>query len=234
MDQLTKIQSALPVFAPMIAFMIGLTGSIHCIGMCGGLVMAVGKAPKSNAAYQLGRLSAYLFMALIAMITASLIQESGITKYIPLLGGLFLGLLFVFWGAQSFRGKKFEVKLPAAVNNLYQGLFSKFNSSEVSITVRGFSIGALSLMLPCGFLYGVLITLMTFQSPLVGFLGVIGFWLGTLPAMVFAPGLMMKVLGPIQSFAPKASGVLLVILGLSTVSYRLWTFYFSSGMHHHH
>ncbi len=233
MDQLTKIQSALPVFAPMFAFMIGLTGSLHCIGMCGGLVLSVGKSPKSNMTYQLGRLCAYLFMAVIAMLTSTLIQKSGVTQYIPLIGGLFLGLLFVFWGAQSFRGKKFEVKLPKFVTGLYQKLFNKFNSNELSKSLKGFSIGALSLMLPCGFLYGVLITLMTFQSPLVGFLGVIGFWLGTLPAMVFAPTLMMKVLGPVQSFAPKASGVLLICLGMSTVSYRLWNFYFTNGAHCH-
>ncbi|PIK15415.1 sulfite exporter TauE/SafE family protein [Halobacteriovorax sp. JY17] len=233
MDQLTKIQSALPVFAPMLAFMIGLTGSIHCIGMCGGLVMTVGKGAKSNAAYQFGRLSAYLFMAFIAMLTSTLIQKTGITHYIPLLGGVFLGLLFVFWGAQSIRGKKFEVKLPLFITKFYQILFSKFNTKDRSQTLRGFSIGALSLMLPCGFLYGVLITLMTFQSPLVGFLGVIGFWLGTLPAMVFAPGLMMKVLGPIQNFAPKASGFFLICLGTSTVSYRLWMFYSTSAAHCH-
>ncbi len=233
LDQLSKIQSALPVFAPMLAFMIGLTGSLHCIGMCGGLVLSVGKGAKSNISYQFGRLFSYLILAFIAMLTSSLIQQSGVTRYIPLIGGVFLGLLFVFWGAQSIRGRKFEMKLPRAVTGIYQGLFSRFNSNEFPKSLRGFSIGSLSLMLPCGFLYGVLITLMTFQSPLVGFLGVIGFWLGTLPAMVFAPTLMMKVFTPMQNFAPKASGLLLICLGASTVTYRLWNFYHVNGAHCH-
>lgn len=233
MDQLSNIQSALPVFAPMLAFMIGLTGSIHCIGMCGGLVLSVGKSPKSNISYQLGRLSAYLLMATVAMLTSTLIQKTGITKYIPLIGGVFLGLLFVFWGAQSIRGKKFEMKLPTFITGIYQRLFKKFNSESLSKTIKGYLIGSLSLMLPCGFLYGVLITLMTFQSPIIGYLGVIGFWLGTLPAMIFAPTLMLKVLGPIQNFAPKASGLLLICLGASTVSYRLWNFYYTNAAHCH-
>jgi sulfite exporter TauE/SafE len=209
----------------MIAFMIGLTGSVHCIGMCGGLVMTVGKDYKSNASYQIGRLSAYLLMATIAMFTSSLIQSTGIGQYIPLVGGVFIGLLFTFWGLQSIRGRKFEVKLPLFFNRLYQKLFSNFSNKNSSRIVKGYSIGAISLMLPCGFLYAVLITLMTFQSPLVGFLGVVGFWLGTLPAMVFAPGLIHQVIKPIANYAPKFSGALLICLGLSTVSYRLWTFY---------
>ncbi len=225
MDQLTEIQSALPVFAPMFAFMIGLTGSLHCIGMCGGLVMSVGNDFKSNSSYQLGRLSAYLIMAVIAMLTSSLIQTTGIGQYIPLVGGVSIGLLFSFWGLQSMRGKKFEVKLPGALNSLYKRLFSRFTQNKNSNILKGYSVGALSLMLPCGFLYAVVITLMTFQSPLIGFLGVIGFWLGTLPAMVFAPTLIHQIVKPVARYAPKLSGFLLICLGLSTVSYRLWTFY---------
>ena len=225
MDQLTEIQSALPVFAPMIAFMIGLTGSVHCIGMCGGLVMTVGRDFKSNSSYQLGRLSAYLIMATIAMFTSTLIQNTGIGQYVPLIGGVFIGLLFTFWGLQTIRGRKFEVKLPRFFTRLYQILFSRFSKNNKSKLLKGYSIGALSLMLPCGFLYAVVITLMTFQSPLVGFLGVIGFWIGTLPAMVFAPSLINQIIKPIANYAPKFSGALLIVLGLSTVSYRLWTFY---------
>lgn len=225
LDQLTEIQSALPVFAPMFAFMIGLTGSVHCIGMCGGLVLSVGSDFKSNSSYQLGRLSAYLIMALIAMFTSTLIQNSGIGQYVPLVGGVFIGLLFTFWGLQSMRGRKFEVKLPHFFNNLYKSLFSRFSKNKNSKIIKGYSVGALSLMLPCGFLYAVVITLMTFQSPLIGFLGVIGFWLGTLPAMVFAPTLINQIIKPIANYAPKISGLLLICLGLSTVSYRLWTFY---------
>jgi sulfite exporter TauE/SafE len=225
LDQLTEIQSALPVFAPMIAFMIGLTGSVHCIGMCGGLVLTVGSDFKSNSSYQLGRLSAYLLMALIAMFTSTLIQSTGIGQYVPMIGGVFIGLLFTFWGLQSIRGRKFEVKLPKFLSSLYKTLFSKFSKNNNSKILKGYSVGALSLLLPCGFLYAVLITLMTFQSPLIGFLGVIGFWLGTLPAMVFAPTLINQVIKPIAKYAPKFSGALLIVLGLSTVSYRLWTFY---------
>lgn len=232
MDQLSEIQSALPVFAPMIAFMIGLTGSIHCIGMCGGLVMTVGNDFKSNGSYQVGRLLAYLVMATVAMLTSSLIQKTGVSQYIPLAGGVLIGLLFVFWGLQSFRGRKFEIKLPTFFTNLYQKLFSRFTKNSNSKIIKSFSIGTISLMLPCGFLYAVVITLMTFQSPLIGFLGVIGFWLGTLPAMVFAPTLIHNIVKPVQNYAPKASGLLLVCLGLSTVSYRLWNFYYSSAMCH--
>jgi len=232
LDQLSEIQSALPVFAPMIAFMIGLTGSVHCIGMCGGLVLTVGRDFKTNASYQVGRLFAYLLMACVAMLTSTLIQKSGITSYIPLLGGVFIGVIFIYWGLQSIRGKKFEVKLPSFITKYYQILFKRFSNIEHSKMVKSFCIGTISIMLPCGFLYGVLITLMTFQSPLIGFLGVIGFWLGTLPAMVFAPTLIHNIIKPIQNFAPKASGLLLVCLGLSTVSYRLWNFYYKSGMCH--
>jgi sulfite exporter TauE/SafE len=49
------------------AFLLGLTGSLHCVGMCGPLMLAAGNGGRwqSAFAYQSGRILIYVFLGLI-------------------------------------------------------------------------------------------------------------------------------------------------------------------------
>jgi len=95
------------------AFIVGLLGSSHCVGMCGGIVGALnmgiagdlGSRPASRFAYQLaynlGRISSYLLVGLVAGTLGAGLSQLGVT---PVAGKLFaagfmiaLGLYLANW-----------------------------------------------------------------------------------------------------------------------------------------
>jgi sulfite exporter TauE/SafE len=50
------------------------------------------------------------------------------------------------------------------------------------------------------------------------------FWLGTLPSMVLAPSIIQKFLKPLKSKLPKTYAISLIIIGLMTISFRVFRF----------
>ena len=95
------------------AVLIGLLGSSHCIGMCGGIVGALnggisqfgkpsaGSQFPYHIAYNLGRIASYVLVGLLAGFIGSTLIEVGVS---PVLGGLIaasfmiaLGLYLTNW-----------------------------------------------------------------------------------------------------------------------------------------
>ncbi len=76
-------------------------------------------------------------------------------------------------------------------------------------------------MLPCGLLYGVALSTIALQSRSDALLSVFFFWLGTVPSMVVAPGIIRKVLRPLQRALPRATAIGFILIGIVTIGYRL-------------
>ena len=98
-------------FMPWVSFIAGLGGSLHCVGMCGGLVTASCERSGDVFRYQFGRLIGYLFLGAIAGTVGSWINVSSFPQ-ISLITGVSVGLLFIYWGIQNYRGKKAELPVP--------------------------------------------------------------------------------------------------------------------------
>lgn len=216
--------SALPIdfqhFFPWVSFLAGLGGSLHCVGMCGGLVTASCDKSKDVFRYQAGRLLGYLLLGLFAGFLGSLIKFESKSPLITVLPGMMLGLLFLFWGIQSYRGKKAELPMPAFMGKFYGLLWRKlvFKNSGFS---KAFFTGLISIFLPCGLLYGIVLGGMALQHPLIALLSMFFFWLGTVPAMVAAPSLFQRILAPFRSKLPKTYAISLILIGVMTVSFRV-------------
>ncbi|HPY42345.1 MAG TPA: sulfite exporter TauE/SafE family protein, partial [Thiolinea sp.] len=70
------MDGALAVFSHsqyVAAWLVGLLGGVHCLGMCGGLISAVGFTQQANTrrfpillAYNLGRISSYTLAGALA------------------------------------------------------------------------------------------------------------------------------------------------------------------------
>jgi sulfite exporter TauE/SafE len=50
------------------------------------------------------------------------------------------------------------------------------------------------------------------------------FWMGTLPAMVLAPNIIRSILNPMKSRVPKIYATILIVIGLSTIGFRVTRF----------
>lgn len=209
----------LQTLIPWIALIAGLSGSLHCVGMCGGLVTASCHSKNDIFAYQIGRLVSYLFLGLLGGTFGKLLNIKSQSTVLTILPSIIIGCIFIYWGIKSFIGHSEYKKSPTFLNRTYQKLWRKFvlNNKHKS---KSYIVGMLSILLPCGLLYGIVLGTMATQAPLSSLSGMFFFWLGTLPAMVFAPGFIQKILNPFRLKRPKVYAVCLVLIGLTTIGHR--------------
>lgn len=215
-DLLTSFQA----FFPWASFVAGLGGSLHCVGMCGGLVTATCDKNEDIIRYQLGRLLGYLSLGLFAGYLGSLVKFENQSPLVTIIPGMLIGLLFLFWGFQSWRGKKAELPMPKSMSRLYSFLWKKLIYKNLNFS-KSFFTGLISIFLPCGLLYGIVLGGVAVQNPLMAMVSMFFFWLGTTPSMIMAPHLLRKILNPLRNKIPKTYGITLILLGILTVSFRV-------------
>lgn len=213
---------------PWLTFVSGLLGSLHCVGMCGGLVASSCQSQKASLFYQFGRLMSYTLLGLFASSVASLLQYQTNNRWPSIIAGSFIGIMLVIWGLETWVGKRKDLPLPSFLSKFYFFLFKLLPSNDI---LRSVSVGALSIFLPCGLLYGVVLSTAVTLSPIQGALALCTFWLGTLPAMLVAPVFFQKIIGPLKQKSPKLLASGLIVLGIATISYRV--FQFQSKIHSH-
>lgn len=219
-------------FLPWISLLAGLGGSLHCVGMCGGLVTATCEKSHDVFRYQIGRLLGYLCLGLIAGLLGEVLNLRDLPPALGVLPALFIGILFIFWGIQNFRGKKAEFPAPKVFGRIYTSLWLKFVKGNQNFT-KAFFTGLLSIFLPCGLLYGVVLGTLALQHVSMVLLSMFFFWLGTVPSMVVAPELVQRLIRPFKSKLPKTYAISLILIGLVTISFRMIKFYDNSHVHEH-
>jgi len=171
---------------------IALAGSMgHCIGMCGGFVVAYSSA-KINPSlsklsqfirhlnYNLGRVSAYGFMGLlfgsIGMLFTVNMGFHGILLIIA-------GLLMILTATAMFGFSKLLLSIEYSMNKLpaFKKLFSNLIKSQNIGSF--FALGVLNGFFPCGFVYFFAAKATTTASPVNGMLVMIIFGIATIPAL---------------------------------------------------
>lgn len=234
-DNLHELNHLPFYFIVFAGLMTGLTGSLHCTGMCGGLVTALTRSKKGILSYHIGRLLGYLSLGLIVPLLG--FETLGIkdNKYLSLFAAGTLGLTFIFIGLKGiFKWKvnfSFHNKLEKLNQNIWRGLFKRFSSSDL---IRSFFGGSASVLLPCGLLWTIIILALTATSPFTSLLFITSFWLGTTPALSFAPGLIQKVFLPLQRKLPKTIPLFFILIGLITISTRVYAIFNQAGGHSCH
>ncbi|WP_019986729.1 sulfite exporter TauE/SafE family protein [Rudanella lutea] len=203
------------------AFLTGLAGSLHCVGMCGPLAMALplGRLPQHQRpwgllTYQLGRLSAYgLLGAVVGLVGQGL-------WLVNLQGPVSIGsgLLLLIWG---FSGRAHGGVASSLTHRL--GLSVLMARLLTQPRLGAFlGLGFLNGLLPCGLIYTALTGTLVSASPLAGMTYMLLFGLGTLPALVGIRTLTAYLTVPLRQRLTRALpvatilvGVLLLIRGLS-------------------
>jgi sulfite exporter TauE/SafE len=167
------------------ALMVGVTGSVHCLLMCGPLACAslptVQSAHRTRAmgAYQLGRVLAYAGMgALLGALGGGVTRALAVSTrpYLPWL------MAAALVASALELGKRLR-PLPG-LSRLASGLARL--SAKFSPVGRAGAMGALTPLLPCGLLYGVYMAALAAGSPGNGALVMGAFALGGLPALLGA------------------------------------------------
>ena len=214
------------------AFLVGLMGAGHCIGMCGGLVGAFSsQLPRSAKQNQLALQLRFLFTYNVGRILSYALAGALVGGSASALGMLFdmdlylitlrliAGLMMVATGlyiAQIWSG---VVQVERAGKLIWRFL-SPIASKMVPVKTipQAFIGGMLWGWLPCGLVYSTLTWAVAASSASQGAMIMASFGLGTLPALLSA-GVAANVFGRwVQNRAVRlVSGSILVIFGLQTL-----------------
>ncbi len=169
----------------------GLVGSLHCVGMCGPLAMAlpVGRLPRSRrglgvGTYHLARLTAYAVLGASLGLVGQGLLLLGLQRPISIGAGLFL----LIWTLLA-RGR-FGSLHSAKPTRWIVGPMGKFLQQP---SLQSFAtLGFLNGLLPCGFVYLALAGAVTTGTAWRSALYMVIFGIGTVPALLLirsVPGL---------------------------------------------
>lgn len=218
-----------------VAFTLGLFSTVHCLGMCGGIVGALTlalpaqvRATRSTLAlyalaYNLGRIGSYTLAGAViggaanAAVRGAL-PDSGHTV-LAVLAALALactGLYLAGWLPAFQRIEAIGVRLWQTLRPLFRHLL------PVRSPWRALGAGALWGLLPCGLVYSALAWSAAAGGPGQSALSMLAFGLGTLPGMVAAgtlAGVGSTLLRPLR--LRQIAGVLLVALAMASTAVSL-------------
>jgi len=206
-------------------FFMGLLGSVHCIGMCGPLVMALPISHKSNwekitaiFLYHSGKILSYAILGVLFGLFGSQFPVFGLQRNISVV----IGVTMLLYVAYVFILKPKPVHLGPFSNiyNVIVKMLSKlFKSKYIASYIL---IGMLNGLLPCGMIYLALSSAMATQNILDGGLLMAFFGLGTVPALIMvAIGgqfVSLTFRGKLQQLLPvfiSSMGILLILRGLN-------------------
>lgn len=170
------------------AFLLGFLGSLHCVGMCGPIALALPRTEQRWGAvvgallYNLGRILTYLLLGLIIGVFGRGLFMAGVQAWFSVL----IGALLIVVALLSLNVEGYIKQIPVVhqLQNWVSRSMAKLLQKEGLAT--HFYIGALNGLLPCGLVYvavaGAVLSDTWVQSAL--YMG--GFGAGTMPLMLGA------------------------------------------------
>lgn len=135
-----------------LAFVTGLLGSLHCLGMCGPIALALPLGKNSSLAgllpgrlaYNAGRLISYMAIGVVLGLIGNMLAIAGLQQYLSIISGIVL-LVIAIVGFVGWSGGKSMVN--KWISRIFKG---RFKSDRLGSML---SIGVLNGFLPCGLVY---------------------------------------------------------------------------------
>ena len=206
-------------------FVLGLAGSLHCVGMCGPLSLALPSYHLSARAkwislfvYQLGRVITYSFLGFLCGLAGRTIYMAGVQQWLSVtLGVLILALAAFYFAQNSVLHLSFLNRFYMSVSGVI-GKIIKRNTGMTCFLLLGMTNG----LLPCGMVYIALAATLSFYSVYQSMVFMAMFGAGTIPAMMLvaygaqriSPQLK-KVFRKSIPFFIAAAGVALIARGMN-------------------
>lgn len=172
------------------AFIMGIAGSCHCVGMCSPLSMAVTHTScgtiLNRLAYHTGRITVY---GLLGTITAAIGYALPMTRFQHALS-IILGVLLVIMAIMGMT----SLSIPFVTQALVRANIGLKKIFSQHIRKKGIGtivlLGSMNGLLPCGLTFLALSVCMTLARPGDGFAYMFIFGMGTLPALLGVGSIM--------------------------------------------
>ena len=138
------------------AFTIGLFGTLHCIGMCGPIALAIPMQKNSrwqlvqnSLLYNLGKALTYMILGLFVGLLGEGFVFVGLQKWLSILTGVFILTAVLF----SLNLERKLIALPYFNQFFFQLKSSLGKLLKKTSKLSIFSTGLLNGLLPCGLVY---------------------------------------------------------------------------------
>jgi uncharacterized protein len=219
------------------ALLMGMIGSTHCVGMCGGIISTLstnfsGKTSKQSfwiqLFYNIGRITTYSFLGLLIGFFSSKLMgmlpnphafSMKVSGIFFILLGLYISQLLNSFKYLESTGQKLWIKIEP-FGRKYLPAQTPFDAWKLGL-VWGW--------LPCGLVYSALALAMTQVNPLHSALTMLVFGLGTLPTLLLIGHFAQNLKAILQNKTFRLSlGLLLIVYGATQVAG------FSTFMMHNH
>ena len=205
-------------------FILGISSSLHCLGMCGPIAMAIPVDRSSNGRilfgavqYNLGRIFTYSILGVIVGSMGFTLNTFGILQWLSIISGI--GLIIFAW--RKYIQKSFSSKIPSL------GIQSTLNKSLGKV-IRSNSpfklllLGGLNGLLPCGMVFTALLNAVLTGEIIYSGLAMVAFGVGTLPAMIAVVFMTNKIsqsarqkMNNLVPYLLTIVGVLIILRGLN-------------------
>jgi sulfite exporter TauE/SafE len=210
------------------AFLVGLLGGVHCVGMCGGIVStltaglprevrsSLPRLTPFQLAYNGGRIVGYtLAGALMGALGTVLVQAAPFQyaqRALYAIAAVFMILLGLYLSGWWLGLGRLE-----ALGGVLWRRLEPFGRRLLPIRTpwHALGVGLVWAWLPCGLVYSVLIWSISAGSPGQGALLMLAFGLGTLPNLL-AIGMLAGAAARIveRRWVRQAAGILVLVFGL--------------------
>jgi len=208
--------------AMLLMFSMGFMGSLHCIGMCGGLVSAVSMSQKQVwwsglLVYQFGRVTTYAVLGLLVGVSGAALSSYGgdiLQRSLTILAGM---MMLIF--AMNLAGW-----LPDPLRRVAVWASWRIGLAQLARYVANdprtggwYVLGLANGLLPCGLVYAALSLALAAGDGMNAVMMMMGFGMGTIPAMLAVPALLQRMSPALRSIAMRSAAGMIFILGLMTV-----------------
>ncbi|PTY37133.1 hypothetical protein BGP77_07640 [Saccharospirillum sp. MSK14-1] len=165
------------------AALIGLISAGHCLGMCGGITVALGLHSQGQGTllfYNLGRIATYALLGLLIGAGLHWLPPS-VTPVLRLIAALLLVLIALYY----LNIKPWITQLEKLALPLWRGLQPLARRwLPLRHPLQAFPVGMIWGLLPCGLVYTALGYAATQANAIGSAALMLAFGLGTLPAML--------------------------------------------------
>ena len=198
----------------------------HCIGMCGGIVLAYSSIKIEPASSKVSKTIAHLLYNFGRVLTYTILGAlfgaiGGVATFNNTANGTLLvvaGIAMILAGLSLMGKIKFLTVIEHSISssNFYKKSFQSILHSKSNTSF--FILGMLNGLLPCGFVYFFAITAASTASPLYGALVMFIFGVSTIPAM-FSLGFLSSLASAtsFRNMMMSLSSIAVILYGTFTV-----------------
>lgn len=198
------------------AFIFGLLGSFHCVGMCGPIAFLLPVDRTNNFKklgqiflYHFGRVLAYSILGLVFGLLGKSLNLFGFQQQLSIIIGALM-LLVIFLPQKTFNKYNFSKPVFKIISKVKSALGNELKKKTPDTFL---TIGFLNGFLPCGLVYMAVFGAIASGNALQGSLYMALFGLGTIPLMTSAIYLGNFLNGQVRQRIRRAIPVFVVIIG---------------------